>query len=53
MSRAIGTVAVLAVLAAVLPTIAGAAQAAVPFLLSLLVFLGIARLVLPPTRRRR
>lgn len=53
MSRLTGTVAGLLVLAVALPALAEFAQAAVPVLLSLLLLLGIVRLALPPSRRRR
>lgn len=53
MSRLIGYVVVLIVALLMLPAIARAAQAAVPLLLSVLVFLGIAKLAWPTSRRRR
>jgi len=52
-SRLTGTVAGLLVLVAALPTLAEHARPAVPVLASLLVLLGVVRLVLPPSRRRR
>ena len=52
MNKLIGTVAGLLVLIVVLPTVAELAQAAVPALVSVLVFLGLVRLALPPSRRR-
>lgn len=52
MSRALGTVALLLVLALALPSLARAVQPAVPALLSLLIILAILRLVLPPPPRR-
>lgn len=52
MSRLTGTVALLLALVIVLPAVAEAAQAAVPALFSLLVFLALVRLALPPGRRR-
>ena len=53
MSRLTGTVAGLLVLVVALPTLAELAQPAVPVLAGLLVLLGIVRLALPPSRRRR
>lgn len=53
MNRATGTVVAALVVVLVLPVVAGAAQAAVPFLLSVLLFLFIARLAWPSPRNRR
>ncbi len=52
MGRVLGTVAWLLVGVLLLPQVAQAAQAAVPALVSLLIFLGVVRLAWP-TRRRR
>jgi hypothetical protein len=52
MDRALGIVAVLIVAALALPVLADWLQAAVPMLLSILVLLGLARLVWPGGRRR-
>ncbi len=52
MSRLIGLVAGL-LLIVVLPLIAKGAQTAIPALVSVLFFLGVLRLALPPRRRRR
>jgi hypothetical protein len=53
MDRLIGVVVLALVAVAALPAVVAAAQAAIPFLLSLLFFLGIARLLWPTRRRRR
>lgn len=52
MNRALGTVAALLLAILLLPTIAAAAQASVPALLSVLFLLALLRLALAPTRRR-
>lgn len=52
MGRLTGTVVFLLVACLVLPTVARLAQAAVPVLVSLLVLLGLARLLWPGQRRR-
>ncbi len=51
MNRALGTVAALLVGCFLLPTVAGYAVKAVPVLVSLLVFLGFLRLLLPPGKK--
>ena len=53
MDRALGVVALLMVAALALPVLAAWLQAAVPMLLSLLVLLGLARLVWPSRGGRR
>jgi hypothetical protein len=53
MNRALGTVAALLVGCLLLPTLAAYAAEAVPMLVSLLVFLGFLRLLLPPRSRRK
>lgn len=53
MSRLLGTVLGLLVLALAAPTLARLAEQTVPALVSLLFFLGIARLLWPTRRRRR
>ncbi len=53
MTRLTGIVVLLLVVCLAAPALAKAAQAAVPALVSLVVFLGIARLAFPPHRRRR
>lgn len=52
MTRLIGIVVLLLVVCLAAPALAKAAQAAVPVLVSLLVFLGLARLAWPSSRRR-
>lgn len=47
-----GTVAVLVVVAVLLPTVAQAAQEAIPMLVGLLVVLGLLVALAPPRRRR-
>lgn len=53
MDRLIGTAVLLLGLVIALPAIAALAQTAVPALISLLVLLGIVRLLLPPRPRRK
>jgi hypothetical protein len=53
LDRLIGTAVVLIVVALALPTVATFALAAVPSLMSLVVFLAIVRLAWPVPRRRR
>ena len=53
MRRLLGTVVLLIVVCLIAPILAAAAQAAVPFLLSVLLFLFIARLAWPSPRNRR
>lgn len=48
MHRALGIVALLLAVALVLPTIAAWAQAAVPVLVALLIFLAAVQMLLPP-----
>ena len=52
MDRLIGIVVLLLVGVAMLPTLAAAAQGAIPALLALLLLLGIARLLWPTHRRK-
>jgi hypothetical protein len=52
MRQATGAVVLLLVVCLVLPTVAQLAQVAVPVLVSLLVLLGLARLLWPKGRRR-
>lgn len=52
MDRTLGVVVLLIVAALTLPVLAAWLQAAVPMLLSLLMLLGLARLVWPAGRRR-
>jgi hypothetical protein len=51
--RALGIVSALLIACLVLPTLARYATEAVPVLVSLLVFLGVVRLLLPPRSRGR
>lgn len=53
MDRAMGMVALVIVAALMLPVLAAWLQAAVPMLISLLVLLGLARLLWPTRRERR
>ncbi|MDX6650008.1 MAG: hypothetical protein QOJ97_1959 [Solirubrobacteraceae bacterium] len=53
MNRATSTVLVLLVVSLALPAITPVLHAAVPALLGLLVILGVLRLAVPPSRRRR
>lgn len=53
MSRLTGTVVAALGVVLALPVVAAAAQAAVPFLLGILLFLFIARLAWPSPRNRR
>lgn len=52
MNRLLGTAALLVVMIVALPAVARLAQAAVPALVSVIVFLGVARLLWPSRRRR-
>jgi hypothetical protein len=53
MNRALGTVAALLIVCLLMPTLASYAARAVPVLVSLLVFLGFLRLLLPSGPRRK
>jgi hypothetical protein len=53
MDRLIGLVALLLFVCLLMPTLAAYAIKTVPVLVSLLLFLGVVRLLLPPRSRRR
>lgn len=53
MDRLLGTAVLSLVAIVALPTVAHLAQAAVPALVSVIVLLGVLRLALPPSRKRR